>query len=71
MIPGGGRAYERLHWAAIPADDEAGGTCEPAATALRMIPPNQTEPLSALWKYGPVCRHGEIRLTALTTTPPA
>lgn len=71
VIPDGGRAYERLHWAVVPADDETGGTCEPVATALRVIPPNQTGALTAGWSYGPVCRHGLIRLTPLATTPPA
>ncbi|GGQ21892.1 hypothetical protein BKA00_006994 [Actinomadura coerulea] len=34
-------------------------------------PPNQTESVDARWEYGPVCQHGEIRLTPLGTTPPA
>ncbi|MEV3919930.1 DUF4232 domain-containing protein [Actinomadura coerulea] len=71
VVPDGGHAYERLHWAAVPADDETGSTCEPVATALRVIPPNQTAAVDARWEYGPVCRHGEIRLTPLATTPPA
>ncbi|GGT77175.1 DUF4232 domain-containing protein [Actinomadura citrea] len=71
VIPGGGHAYERLHWAVVPAGDETGTTCEPVATALRVIPPNQTEPMNGKWRYGPVCRYGEIRLTPLATTPPA
>ncbi|MEV0662491.1 DUF4232 domain-containing protein [Actinomadura luteofluorescens] len=71
VIPNGGRAYARLHWAVVPADDETGTTCEPVADTLRVIPPNQTESMNAMWRYGPVCQHGEIRLTPLATTPPA
>ncbi|MEU8309661.1 DUF4232 domain-containing protein [Actinomadura sp. NPDC048955] len=71
VIPNGGRAYARLHWAVVPADDETGTTCEPVADTLKVIPPNQTEAVSAKWKYGPVCQHGEIRLTPLATAPPA
>lgn len=31
----------------------------------------RTEAMDARWEYGPVCRHGEIRLTPLGAPPPA
>ncbi|WP_433467219.1 DUF4232 domain-containing protein [Spirillospora sp. CA-128828] len=68
-IYNGAGAYERLHWAAVPAGDETGADCEPVATVLKVIPPNQTERTNATWTYGSVCQHGQIRLTPLTTNP--
>ncbi|TDD84880.1 DUF4232 domain-containing protein [Actinomadura darangshiensis] len=68
-IRNGGHAYERLHWAAVPAGDETGDNCEPVASVLRVIPPNRTEQTDATWKYGPACQHGQIRLTPLTSNP--
>ncbi|MBT2213894.1 DUF4232 domain-containing protein [Actinomadura sp. NEAU-AAG7] len=69
-IPAGHSAYEVLHWAAVPADDETGDPCEPVPTTLRVIPPNETTRLTAPWNYGAVCQHGSIRLTPLTLTHP-
>ncbi|OLT35903.1 hypothetical protein BJF79_31805 [Actinomadura sp. CNU-125] len=71
-IPPKTSAYERLHWAAVPADDETGsGGCEPVPTELKVIPPNQTSQITATWDGGPVCQHGEIELEPLTLTEPA
>ncbi|NKZ08580.1 DUF4232 domain-containing protein [Actinomadura latina] len=69
-IGNGGHAYERLHWAVVPAGDETDGAgCEPEPAALKVIPPNNTEQVTANWTYGPVCQHGQIRLTPVTTNP--
>jgi hypothetical protein len=69
-IRNGGHAYERLHWAVVPAGDETDGTnCEPEPGTLKVIPPNNTEQIAASWTYGPVCQHGQIRLTPVTTNP--
>ncbi|WP_242900922.1 DUF4232 domain-containing protein [Actinomadura terrae] len=69
-IPAGHKAYEVLHWAAVPADDETGDPCEPVPTSLSVIPPNETTRLVAPWNYGAVCQHGRIHLTPLTLTHP-
>lgn len=61
-------AYERLHWAAVPADDETGARCEPTPTVLRVIVPNDTHQIVATWALGPVCRHGRIHLAPLSHT---
>lgn len=60
----GQRAAMTLHWAAIPADDEAGDQCEPVATSAISIPPDETAPLSVGWPYGPVCQHGRMDASA-------
>jgi hypothetical protein len=66
----GGHAYERLHWAVVPAGDETDGAgCEPEPTVLKVIPPNDTEQIAATWTFGAVCQHGQIRLTPVTTNP--
>ncbi|MFC4054800.1 DUF4232 domain-containing protein [Actinomadura syzygii] len=63
----GGKAYTRLHWAAVPADDETGAQCEPTATVLQVIPPDETAPVVATWSGGPVCQHNRIETTAAQT----
>ncbi|MBE1534100.1 DUF4232 domain-containing protein [Actinomadura algeriensis] len=71
-IPPKTSAYERLHWAAVPAADETGsGGCEPVPTELKVIPPNETTQITAAWDGGPVCGHGEIELEPLTLTEPS
>ncbi|MFB4311095.1 DUF4232 domain-containing protein [Actinomadura sp. GTD37] len=69
-VGNGGRAYERLHWAVVPAGDEPDDAgCEPEPSALKVIAPNDTEQITANWTYGAVCQHGRIRLQPLTTNP--
>jgi hypothetical protein len=69
-IVNGGRAYERLHWAVVPAGDEPDGDrCEPVPSTLKVIPPNDTEQIATGWSFGSVCGHGRIRLQPLTTNP--
>lgn len=58
------RAAMTLHWAAIPADDEAGGQCEPIAATAISIPPDETQPLTVAWTDGPVCQHGRMDASA-------
>ena len=68
IIPGG-HAHATLHWAAVPATDETGAQCEPTATVLQVIPPNETTPTVATWAGGPVCQHNHLGVTAFTAGP--
>ena len=38
--------------------------CEPEATQVAAIPPDETAPLSVPWTYGPVCSGGRIEISA-------
>ncbi|TDE27333.1 DUF4232 domain-containing protein [Actinomadura sp. 6K520] len=67
-LPSGGHAYERLYWTSELAADES-VPCQPAANALKVVPPDETRQLEAPWWYGPVCQHGDISLTPLTANP--
>jgi hypothetical protein len=50
-----------LHWGAINGPGDASdGDCQPAPTTLRVIPPDETDPLSVAWTFGPVCEGGTI-----------
>jgi hypothetical protein len=65
-IPAGASAYEQLHWGVVPGEGESEtGQCEPTARALHIIPPNQTTHISVNWVGGPVCQHGQIRLSPI------
>ena len=53
-----------LHWAAVATGPEpVTGDCEPTATTLTVIPPNETDALDVAWTYGPVCDFGSIEQT--------
>jgi hypothetical protein len=60
----GGSARSLLHWGAVPAADESGAACEPAATGVVVTPPDQTTALLRPWSFGPVCQHGLIQQNA-------
>jgi hypothetical protein len=57
----GATARSDLHWGAVngPGDAPA-GDCQPTPTALRVIPPDETDALSVAWTFGPVCEGGTI-----------
>jgi hypothetical protein len=56
----GGSVRSLLHWTVIPAADEPGATCEPAAVTVVVTPPNQTTAALRPWTFGSVCQHGLI-----------
>jgi hypothetical protein len=57
----GATATSQLHWGAVagPGDTQS-GNCQPVATTLRVIPPDETQALSVPWDQGPVCQGGTI-----------
>lgn len=61
----GTKAVANLHWSIVPAGDEpVDKPCEPEATQVAAIPPDETAPLSVPWTYGPVCSGGRIEISA-------
>ena len=61
----GDTASSELHWGAVPGPgDSSSGDCQPTPAALRVIPPDETDPLSVPWTQGPVCVGGTIEQTA-------
>ena len=48
-------ATKNLHWGVVPTGDES---CQPEPHAVRVIPPDETEPFTVAWSMGPVCEAG-------------
>lgn len=66
VLKPGHSGWARLHWSAVPgAGEPDGGPCRTTATALLVIPPDETTQLHATWRYGPACDGGKIRTTPL------
>jgi len=68
LLAPGATARSALHWGAVngPGDPPT-GDCQPAPTTLRVIPPDETDPLSVAWTFGPVCEGGTIEQQAYTS----
>ena len=64
----GGTARSALHWGSIngPGDPPT-GDCQPTPATLRVIPPDETDPLSVAWTFGPVCEGGTIEQQPYTS----
>jgi hypothetical protein len=57
----GQKAFKNLHWGVVPAGDEpVDGPCEPPSTGATVIPPDETQPFTVKFDFGPVCQHGAI-----------
>lgn len=64
-VPPGQSASEELHWTAVNGPGEPdNGPCEPSATSLAVIPPDQYSAISVPWHLNEVCQHGAIDATA-------
>jgi hypothetical protein len=61
----GDSVSSQLQWGAVPGDGDAqSGDCQPTASTLQVIPPDETDPLSVAWQGGPVCQGGRIQQQA-------
>ena len=59
-----------LHWGAVPSGSEPEqGQCEPEASFLSVIPPDETTALVVDWTGGPVCEQGRIAEWAYQSGP--
>ncbi|WP_406692895.1 DUF4232 domain-containing protein [Saccharopolyspora sp. ID03-671] len=59
----GESASATLHWSAVPHGDE-GYPCQPTATGLEVIPPDETDWLPVPWTGDAVCGGGSLDETA-------
>ena len=57
----GASATSTLRWSVIPGEGDAvTGRCQPVASTLEVIPPDETDPLAVVWVAGPVCEGGSV-----------
>ncbi|AHH94027.1 DUF4232 domain-containing protein [Kutzneria albida] len=64
LAPGHAAAMT-LHWSVVADGSESDtGPCEPTATKIESIPPDETEPMTAAWTFGQVCGRGAIESSA-------
>ncbi|WP_039787295.1 DUF4232 domain-containing protein [Actinoalloteichus spitiensis] len=58
-------AAKKLHWTVVPGEgDPEEEPCGPEPVSINVIPPDETDPLSASWTLGPVCDGGRIEGSA-------
>jgi hypothetical protein len=61
----GDTAAKNLRWSVIATGDEPDdGPCQPPAAAVRVIPPDETEPFEVDFDFGSVCDQGRIQTSA-------
>ncbi|HEV8555876.1 MAG TPA: DUF4232 domain-containing protein [Actinophytocola sp.] len=61
----GQTAHKTLHWTVVPTGDEpVTGPCEPSSAGATVIPPDETQPFTVIYEFGPVCDHGRIEGSA-------
>ena len=68
LLAPGASAQSALHWGSVNGPgDPPSGDCQPAPSTLRVIPPDETDPLSVAWTFGPVCEGGTIEQQPYTS----
>lgn len=61
----GGEAGKRLQWIVTATGDEpTSGPCQPSASSIEVLPPDETVPLRVDYAFGSVCDHGRIETSA-------
>ena len=61
----GATAAKNLHWTVVATGPEpADRPCQPAPRTARIIPPDETEPFTVDWSFGPVCGAGTMHDSA-------
>ena len=61
VLAPGAQASATLHWGAIPGGNEPqDAPCEATPQQVQVTPPNETQPLTIGWSFGPVCEQGQI-----------
>lgn len=62
----GAKAVATLAWTVIASGSEpTNGPCEPSATDLLVIAPNETTQTATAWTQGPVCNRGQFTVGPL------
>lgn len=61
----GAQAAKTLHWSVVAAEDEpSDGPCQPAASSIKVIPPDEEASFEVDFEFGPVCAHGRLDTSA-------
>lgn len=61
VLAPGAQASALLHWGAIAGGSEPqNAPCEVSPQQVQITPPNETQPLTIAWSFGPVCGQGRI-----------
>jgi Protein of unknown function (DUF4232) len=61
----GGNAIKNLHWGVVPTGNEpVDRPCQPEPRTARVIPPDETQPFTVEWTFGPVCAAGTFHDSA-------
>lgn len=72
VVAPGAPASGSLHWGAIAGTGESQtGPCEATPQQVEVTPPNQVQPLTVGWSFGPVCEQGRIDAGPLQLGVPA
>jgi hypothetical protein len=54
-----------LHWSVVATGDDAtDGPCQPAASSINVIPPDETAPFEVDFEFGAVCDGGRLETSA-------
>ena len=61
VLAPGAQASASLHWGAIAGGNEPqNAPCEATPQQVQITPPNETQPLTIGWSFGPVCEQGHL-----------
>jgi hypothetical protein len=61
VLAPGAQASGTIHWGAIAGGNEPlNAPCEATPQQVQITPPNETQPLTTGWSFGPVCEQGKI-----------
>jgi hypothetical protein len=61
----GASAAKLLQWSVVAAEDEpADGECQPPASSIKVIPPDEEASFEVDFEFGPVCAHGRLETSA-------
>jgi Protein of unknown function (DUF4232) len=60
VVKPGQTVWAVLQWTVVPFSDEEATHCAPDPSRLRVIPPDETAPLTMTFEYGAVCMHHTI-----------
>jgi len=61
----GKEAGKLVHWTVTASGDEpASGPCQPQATSINVLPPDETTPFTVNYEFGSVCDHGKLSTSA-------
>ena len=65
VLAPGTTAAKNLHWGVVPTGNEpVDRPCQPEPRTAQIIPPDETQPFTVAWPFGPVCAAGTFHDSA-------